>query len=176
MEMTFREVGDRLNAEGIPWALFAGAAAAAYGSTRPTTDIDILVPTAEVDRVAELFPEAVVRCCEDEHVGVFLPGIDIIGGLALMDLDGPMLARLTYHDVSGFAAPVIPAEDNILLKAIWDRGPAEGKHDWEDVAAIVAHQRALDWDYLEWRASTLPLEADIDRVLARLHSLRIEMA
>ena len=122
MNMTLREVAERLNAEGVPWALFAGAAAAAYGSSRPTTDYDILVPTAEVDRVAGLFPEADVRCCEDEHVGVFLPGFDIIGGLALMDLDAPMLARLTYHDVSGTVVPVIPAEDNILLKAIWGRG------------------------------------------------------
>jgi hypothetical protein len=50
--------------------------------------------------------------------------------------------------------PVIPPEDNILLKAIWRRGPEQGKHDWEDVQAMLAHAPALDWDYLRWRIDT----------------------
>lgn len=175
MDVTLKQVIERLDEGGIGWALFAGAAAAAYGSPRPTTDIDILVPTVDVERVAELFPEADVRCCEAEHVGVFLPGFDIIGGLALMDLDGPMQARLTYHDMDGNQVPVIPAEDNILLKAIWGRGDAEGKHDWEDVTAMIAHRHEeLDWDYLAWRASTLPADIDVDAILTHLHHLQAE--
>jgi hypothetical protein len=31
------------------------------------------------------------------------------------------------------------------------RGPEEGKHDWE-VQAMMAHLPALDWEYLRWRA------------------------
>jgi hypothetical protein len=33
--------------------------------------------------------------------------------------------------------PVIPPEDNILLKALWGRGPEVGKHDWEDVREMM---------------------------------------
>jgi len=35
-------------------------------------------------------------------------------------------------------------ENNILLKAMWGRGPEVGKHDWEDVQAMMAHLPALD--------------------------------
>jgi hypothetical protein len=36
----------------IAWAVFAGAAANAYGATRPLTDVDSLVPQADRDKSA----------------------------------------------------------------------------------------------------------------------------
>jgi hypothetical protein len=69
-----------------------------------------------------------------------------------MDLDDQMATRLQRHSISGVSVSVIPPEDNILLKALWGRGPEEGKHDWEDVEAMMAYLPALDWDYLNWRA------------------------
>jgi len=58
---------------------------------------------------------------------------------------------------------VIPREDNILLKAIWGRGVDQGKHDWEDVEAMMAAAPSLDWAYLRWRAGALdePLQGQI---------------
>jgi hypothetical protein len=44
---TLAEVARRLDGAGITWAVFAGAAATAYGATRPLTDVDILVPAAD---------------------------------------------------------------------------------------------------------------------------------
>ena len=40
--LTLEEVARRLDRAGIKWAVFAGVAAAAYGATRPLTDVDIL--------------------------------------------------------------------------------------------------------------------------------------
>jgi hypothetical protein len=152
--LSLEEVAQRLDRAGITWAIFAGAAAAVYGATCPVTDVDILIPTSEGERVAALFPEAHVTRQEDGSVrGIKLPGFDILAGLTTMDLDIQMAARLTHHEIAGVTMPVIPPEDNILLKAIWGRGPEEGKHDWEDVQAMMAHLPALNWDYLRWRAN-----------------------
>jgi len=146
------EIAQRLERAGIPWAVFAGAAAA-YGVTRPLTDVDILVPAAEWTRTAALFPEAQVKRRADGPVECLqLPGFDIVAGLRAMDLDAQMAERLMRHEITGVTVPVIPPEDNILLKAMLGRGPEVGKHDWEDIGAMMAHLLALDWAYLRWRA------------------------
>ena len=178
--LTLEEIARRLDQSGITWAVFAGAAAAVYGSTRPLTDVDILVPLAEGARVAALFPGAQVKRQEDGLVrSINLPGFDLVAGLTMrhadatftVDLDAPMVARLTRHEIAGVTVPVIPPEDNILLKAIWGRGPEVGKHDWEDVQAMVAHLPALDWEYLRWRASACGPGQRVRQALERLEAI-----
>ena len=169
-DRSLEEIARLLDENGIPWAVFAGAAAHAYGASRPLTDVDILVPRAEGDRVAALFPEArIVR--HDEIQVVVLPGFDIVAGLHNMDLDAEMAARRTRHEIAGVVVPVIPAEDNILLKGLMGRGPEEGKHDWEDVAAMMAHLPALDWAYLCRRAGQCGPRDRVAGVLARLEGM-----
>jgi hypothetical protein len=178
--LTLEQIARRLDGSGVAWAVFAGAAAAVYGASRPLTDVDILVPAAEGERVAALFPEAQVKRSGRGVQGVLLPGFDVLAGLTLMDLDAQMAARLTRHQITRVSVPVIPPEDNILLKAMWGRGEEEGKHDWEDVVAMMAHLPSLDWEYLRWRAGTLragpqgesPVPAEhVQQVLDRLHEL-----
>jgi hypothetical protein len=69
--------------------------------------------------------------------------------------------------------PVIPPEDNILLKALWGRGPEMGKHDWEDVREMMAHLPTLDWQYLRWRADACGPLQRMEQVLERLEALRL---
>ena len=112
----------RLDQAGIPWAVFAGAAASAYGATRPITDVDILVPAAIGERLLALFPEGALLSYESGVLVLVLPDIEILAGLSLMDLDAQMAARLTRHEIAGLSVPLIPPEDNVLLKAMWGRG------------------------------------------------------
>jgi hypothetical protein len=175
--LTLEEVSRRLDQAGITWAVFAGAAAAVYGATRPLTDVDILVPVAEGDRAAALFPGERVKRQEDGAVrSIKMPGYDIVAGLTMdydgetftVDLDVQMAARLTRHEIAGVPVPIIPPEDNILLKTIWERGPEAGKHDWEDVQAMMAHLPGLDWEYLRWRASTCGSGPRVQQAMKRL--------
>jgi hypothetical protein len=167
--LSLEKVARRLDDAGVAWAVFAGAAASVYGGTRPLTDVDILVPSTAGDRVTALFPEARVKRGNDGTVQVIqLPGFDILAGLTVMDLDAEMAARLTRHEIAGVIVPVIPPEDNILLKAMRGRGPEVGKHDWEDVQEMMAHLPTLDWEYLHWRAEACRGE----RVLERLEAMR----
>ncbi len=177
---SLEEVAWRLDEAGIVWAVFAGAAASVYGATRPLTDVDILVPLAEGDRVAILFPRALLKRQEDGAVrSVQLPGYDLIAGLTMfdgdvaytVDLDEQMAARRVRREIAGVVVPVIPPEDNILLKAVWGRGQEEGKHDWEDVRAMMAHLPVLDWAYLRWRAATCGAARSVRRALQRLGEL-----
>jgi hypothetical protein len=175
--LSLGEVARRFDRAGVAWAVFAGAAAAVYGSNRPLTDVDILVPLSEGDAVAALFPEGQVKRDEGGFVrGIELPGFDLVAGLTMrdadatytVDLDEQMAARLTRHEIAGVAVPVIPPEDNVLLKATWMRGLEVGKHDWEDVQAMMAHLPALDWEYLRWRAGTCGPAQRVQRALQRL--------
>jgi hypothetical protein len=170
--LSLGEVARRLDSAGVIWAVFAGAAATAYGSTRPLTDVDILVPAAEGDQLVDLFPKAQVIHKDDGTVqGIQFASFDILAGLNAMDLDNRMAARLTRHEIAGVVVPVIPPEDNILLKAIWGRGPEVSKHDWEDVQAMMAHLPTLDWEYLRWRASKCAPPQHTEQLLERLETL-----
>lgn len=165
-----RGVAARLDGAGMLWVIFAGTAASLYGADRPVTDLDILVPAEEGERLKALFPEAAVTREQDMlHVG--LPGVDLLAGLGAIDLDGEMASRVTRHKIGGIQVPVIPREDNILLKAMMGRGAEEGKHDWEDVEAMMASACSLDWAYLRWRASTLSEPANVQVILERVESL-----
>ena len=179
--LSLQEVARRLNRAGVPWAVFAGAAASVYGATRPLTDVDILVTAAYGGRAAALFPEGQAKHREGGAVHIIqLPGFDLVAGLTwregdstyTMDLDEQMAARLQHHEITGVIVPVIPPEDNILLKALFGRGPEVGKHDWEDVQAMVAHLPALDWEYLRWRVDACGSGPRMGWALERLEALR----
>jgi len=168
---SLEEIARLLDDNGITWAVFAGMAAFAYGSSRLPAGVDILVPVAEGDRVAALFPEAQVT----RHKGVkvvHLPGFGVLAaGLPDMDLDEQMAARLTRHEIAGVIVPVIPPEDNILVKGLRGHGPEVGKHDWKDVREMMVHLPTLDWKYLYRRASTCGPREHVGQVLERLEAL-----
>ncbi len=166
MTLTLEKVARRLDDVGIVWAVFAGAAASVYGVTRTLTDVDILVPSAEGDRMAALFPDARMKRGDDGTIrAVQLPDVDIVAGATTMDLDDEMAKRLTHHEIAGVVVPVIPPEDNILLKAMWGRGSEVGKHDWQDVQEMLAYLPALDWEYLYWRVKSCQGEYVLERLV-----------
>lgn len=166
-----REIAAQLDGAGITWAVFAGAAAGVYGADRPLTDVDILVPAAQGDRLTELFPDAELVLTQHGLLHLALPGVDLLAGLGTVNLDSQMAARVTRHEVGGIQVPVIPPEDNILLKAIWGRGPEQGKHDWEDVEAMMAYVPSLDWEYLRWRSDRLDRPELVQEVMERLEEM-----
>lgn len=168
-------IAHTLNLAGINWVIFAGSAAVIYGADRPITDIDILISSADGAQAAELFPGCKVCHGRDGRIeAVKLPDFDLIAGLSngyRLDVDNEMLHRIRREKIYGVNVPVISPEDNILIKAIWGRGPEVGKHDWEDVEAMLSYNRRLDWDYLCGRASA-GLDPDrVDEVLSQLEQL-----
>lgn len=165
------EIAARLDGAGMQWVVFAGAAASVYGAERPLTDVDILIPAAEGDRLMALFPGAELVSRQPGLLHLALPGVDLLAGLGTVDLDPQMATRVARHEVGGIQVPVIPPEDNILLKATWGRGPEVGKHDWEDVEAMMDTMPSLDWEYLRWRAGTMEQPERVQEIMERLEGL-----
>jgi len=136
----------RLDEAGVRWAVFAGAAAHCYGSIIEVTDIDILVADDDLEKA-----KAALK-------GVSLEGFDFGAGgtiptpqgVCSFFLDEEATKRIQRKQFLGVDVPVISVEDNILFKAILQRGAEEGKHDVEHIRDMIEHER-IDLEYLRKR-------------------------
>jgi nitrogen regulatory protein PII len=140
------EIKSRLERAGLDWAIFAGAAVACYGSSREITDIDILVRCEDLEKA-----RAALRQVDIE-------GFDVGCGAEITTdegeypffLDDEMVQRISWRELFGVNVPVMSVEDNIVLKAILQRGKEQGKHDVEDTKSMVNHEN-VGVKYLEKR-------------------------
>jgi len=136
-------VKEKLNKAGVPWAIFAGAAAYCYGSRREITDIDILVKREDLEKAKVTLQDIDAK------------GFDIIATPRFF-LDEEMIRRTNWKKILEVTIPVTPVEDNIVFKAILQRGADQGKHDIEDIEFMIKNEH-LDLEYLwkrmrRWRA------------------------
>lgn len=174
-----RQAAARLDASGIFWSVFSGAAATCYGVQRSITDIDIALHSEETARILALFPDGQPR--PTKHPGEYALDFGLVeiwwgtlflrGGerLYAVPFDEQMRRRVTRQTILGIDVPVSAPEDIIVLKAILQRGPEQGKHDLEDIHAI-AHTlgNRLDLDYLKERASACDALARVRVCLQQL--------
>lgn len=134
----------RLTEANVFWVVFAGAAAFFYGSNRKVTDIDILVKSEDLEKAKDALKD--------------LDGVDVVADLRLKTnvgtcqffMDDEMRDRTIWKKFSDVKIPLIPVEDNIIFKAILQRGEAEDKHDIEDLKSMLRHEK-LDIKYLTRR-------------------------
>lgn len=174
-----RQTAARLDASGLFWCVFAGAAATCYGVQRPITDIDIFVQSEDAARILALFPDGQPK--PTKHAGeyaldfgpveIWWGTLFLRGGERLypVPFDEPMRRRVTRQTILGITVPVSAPEDIIVFKAILQRGPQQGKHDLEDIQAIAyTLGNRLDLDYLKERASSCQALARVEPCLQRL--------
>lgn len=156
-------IKDRLGSAGVCWALFAGTAAACYGSGRDVTDLDILVKEEDLGKAREAL---------NGVVGLDVAGylkLNVVGGIYFFFMDEEMVEQITLKPLFGMVVPVVPVEDNILFKAILQRGKAENKFDVEDIRDMVKHEK-IDTAYLKRRMKKYRAE---ERVLPLLKNLDV---
>ncbi len=145
-------VKEALDKAGVSWVVFAGAAAHCYGSKREITDIDILVKREDLGKAKSLFKNV-----DKEH-------FDVVAGSDQIRLDDEMVKRTRHRPLFGVTVPVIPAEDNIILKAILQRGEDQGKHDIDDVKSMIRNEN-IDLEYLNWRIHEWKVEERVKPLL-----------
>ena len=87
-------------------------------------------------------------------------------------MDAEIISRMMDCKLLGVQLSVLSVEDNIALKAGLSRGPEVGKHDCEDIAAMMAHNASLDWNYLHRRLERCVPKKAVDLVarLRKMHS------
>lgn len=174
-----RQVAARLDASGIFWSVFSGAAATCYGVQRPITDIDIALHSEDTARILALFPDGQPKPTKHSgeyaldfgQVEIWWGTLYLRGGgrLYAVPFDEQMRQRVTRQTILGIDVPVSAPEDIIVLKAILQRGPEQDKHDLEDIQAI-AHTlgNRLDLAYLKERASACGALARVEAYMQPL--------
>jgi len=148
MHSKLAKIKYKLQNARVDWAIFAGAAASCYGSKREITDIDILVRCEDLEKVRTALKNVDV---EGFDVGCGA-NIETSEGVCPFFLDDEMVERINSKDLFGVVVPVMSVEDNIVLKAILQRGEDKGKHDLEDIRFMAAYEK-IDLEYLQKRVA-----------------------
>jgi hypothetical protein len=136
----------RLDKASVRWAIFAGAAANCYGSTMEVTDIDILVANDDLEKAKAALKDIDIKGF-DFGAGGTIPTPQ---GVCSFFLDEEATKRIQWKEFLSVNVPVISVEDNIIFKAILQRGEEEGKHDIEHIRDMVKHEK-IDIKYLRKR-------------------------
>jgi len=152
---------ERLDAVGIRWLLFAGVAAYCYGSKRRVSDIDVLVFDRDFEKA--------------ERVMGKMDGVELCKGKFkkigkkeyYLGLDEEMFARKQTRTFFGVEVNLISVEDNILFKAILQRGEEEEKFDLKDIIAMAKSEK-IDLKYLKRRIKILGAARRVNPVLKKL--------
>jgi hypothetical protein len=139
------QLKDRLS--GFDWAIFAGAAAVIYGSSRELTDIDVITSPEGVERAHEILERTETECKDVVKRDMFyfygfsadVNGVDVefvsdlrikvAGKTYRFDFDNSMRSRIKHVNlgIDGLTVPLLSPEDTVAFKAICQRGKSEGK-------------------------------------------------
>jgi len=155
-----KEVLNRLEAAGIRYGLYAGSHVALLTDYRRSADVDFLVHDDDLEKLTDIFPFAAVdesgsatfTYVNDDHLIEFMGKADIRKGDAVYPfrLTDYAARHLTTHTARLGTIKIVDPVDTLLLKAMLQRDKSQGKHDLEDMQAVLA-QVAIDEDYLKAR-------------------------
>jgi hypothetical protein len=175
-----QEVLMTLYTHHITYGLYAGCYVSLMTSNRDLVDLDILVADDDMKKIIELFPQATYI---DKGYARFLsidssPPIEFMSHANVSSQGHIYLFRLTElahthshtEGINGTHITLLNPADTILLKSMLQRGESEGKHDIEDIMALLQHT-TIDKAYLQERMKES--KADDTRVTELLRSLRI---
>ena len=77
------------------------------------------------------------------------------------------MKRAQRKQLFSVSVPVISVEDNIVFKAILQRGKEEGKHDVEHIKDMVKHEK-IDLEYLRDRIQQCHADKRVTSLLKTL--------
>jgi len=173
--------------EGLEgWGLFAGAANVFYGVDHPVNDLDFFYDLKAEQKLLNALHS--FKPCKpflqkkasmtSKKFGFLLNGFEIefcadfswsFAGKMSLIFDSQMQARINWFDFENAKLPVLSAEDNIVLKAILQRGKEYNKTDIEDVKGLLKNNN-LDFEYIRQRAIKCNAEQRVTNLIENLQS------
>jgi hypothetical protein len=154
------QLGDRLDAAGIRYALIGGFAMALRGAQRATLDLDFLLMLDDLERAHTVFGSLGYRReFHSENVSHYAGAGPEWGRVDILHaFRGPslgMLHRAERLRIDGeLEIPVAQTEDIIGLKIqALSNDPTRAVGDWHDIllliAAVPRQGRPIDWNLVE---------------------------
>ncbi len=164
------ELGGRLDAAGIRYALIGGFAMALRGAQRATLDLDFLLMLDDLDKAHAIFGELGYRReFHSANVSHYTGAVPDWGRVDILHaFRGPSLGMLRRAERiridADLSLPVAQTEDIIGLKIQASKNdPSREIGDWHDILLLVAaaarQSRALDWPLVEDYLRLFQLEA-----------------
>jgi hypothetical protein len=156
----------------VKWGFSDGTAAFFYGSGREPTDLDICTDNLGVQKITEALNKFLLKPAEkiskdlfEAYIAKFKvneyeievyseASIKIDDKIYPKSIDEEQLKKIRKVKVNNIEIPLLSPEDVIASKALTQRGKEVGKHDIDDVKAILKNQK-IDWKYLEERAKRM---------------------
>lgn len=147
----------------VKYGLFSGAYVSLVAGNRPPTDFDFLTNLEGIRLLQKKFPQAVFEERKGNATGKWLDPL----GDGLIDFSAEVTIFINEHGylvnmtalawrhvdrvvVDNLTIYLANPVDTILPKAAGQRGPEQGKHDLEDIAALLKVVE-IDRDYLKQR-------------------------
>lgn len=165
-----------LNSTDIKYGLYAGSHVAILTSNRIPTDVDFLVADEDFAKLINLFPLAQVKNSGNAKFLYVGTNNDIeFMSFADVNIDGShynfRLSDLVWENSSllsgdNFKVRILNEVDTILLKAMLQRGKELGKHDLEDIEAIL-RTKTINKEYLSQRLVEVRQDERLLSVLAK---------
>jgi len=162
----------KLNEANIDWLIGGSSCLFLLGNDRVPGDVDIFIPDHQHDKVDELFEiksfthrtlaEAVRNSNPGgEHSIQFTSHVEYdFDKHYKYDITETMLEKATKFTYEGQNLYLLLPEDVLLIKALLQRGPAEGKKDIEDVNNFLNIYK-IDRNYLVTRIQELGAESRV---------------
>ncbi|MBP9822129.1 MAG: nucleotidyltransferase [Candidatus Pacebacteria bacterium] len=165
----------KLNEASVDWMIGGSGCLFLLGNNRIPDDADIYIPDDQHDTADELFgiesytytsPVESVRNSNPEgnhslqltsHLEF---NIDKTYKFSITDTVKKKIVKLKYEDINLF---LLPPEDVLLIKALLQRGPKEGKNDIEDIKTFMAVYK-IDMAYLDHRVKELDAEERVGNI------------
>ncbi len=176
---TLRKVFKILKENGIRYGIFAGTHVFLLTSYRDSTDVDILVADEDFEKLSDFFKGHVKRRKEKNVNGDFFylnedRNLEFVSRLDFIESGEIYPIRLTplawennwKFKVDEVEVVLLNPVDTVLEKAILPRGKEVGKHDLEDIKALV-NVCDIDKDYLEKRVDEMKAKEHVKNILQK---------
>lgn len=172
-----------LNKNGIRYGIFAGAHVFLLTSNREPTDVDILVADADFGKLADIFKgNTVTKDKDGARSSLFYidedSALEFVARLDFTNEGKVYPIRLTplawehslKFSVDGTEVILLNPVDTLLEKAILPRGEDVGKHDLEDIGALM-NGWDVDKKYLKKRVVEMGAEKQVAKTLQNFNIL-----